>query len=90
MDINRDLAGCCIFRSVFSDLAIDVPDGSNKEGAVILQSACTGRGNQRWVIENVINCFAIKNIGSNMVLSPQSKPPKSGLKIVQTQFTNQP
>lgn len=88
VNIEEDLSGCCIFKSAFSDLVIDVPEGSNKDGLGIIQYTCNGRGNQRWVLENVMDSFVIRNLCSNMILSPQNKTVKQGIKIVQTQFSN--
>ena len=77
-----------MFRSKFSDLVIDVPEGSSKEGVVIIQYGYNGRGNQRWVLETLKKEFIIRNICSNLVLCPQNRALKNGNKIMQTQFTN--
>lgn len=84
VNLDLDLCGCCIFKSEFSGLVVDVPEGSNKPGISIIQYHCNGRGNQRWVLEKVYNCFVIRNLCSNMVLSPHNMALKSGTKIVQS------
>lgn len=83
-----DLAGCCVFKSQFSGLVIDVPEGSNKDGVNIIQYGYNGRGNQRWVLEKVIDSYVIRNLCSNMILCPNGKSVKAGTKIMQSQFTN--
>ena len=50
VNLDEDLSGCCIFRSLYSEHVIDVPEGSDKEGIAIIQYQCNGRGNQRWVL----------------------------------------
>jgi hypothetical protein len=30
VNIDEDLSGCCIFKSAYSGMVIDVPEGSNK------------------------------------------------------------
>lgn len=40
-----------MFRSLNSNLFLDVSDIASKEGAHIIQYLFTGTGNQRWVIE---------------------------------------
>ena len=69
-------------------MVIDVPEASNKDGVAIIQYRLNGHGNQRWVLEKVMDSFVIRNLCSNMVLCPQNKALKSNTKIVQSQFSN--
>ncbi len=50
VELEKELPGCCIFKSEFSEMVIDVPEASNKDGIAIIQYPLNGHGNQRWVL----------------------------------------
>jgi hypothetical protein len=77
-----------VFKNSLTNLVIDVPEASNKDGVIIIQYNFNGRGNQRWVLEKVIDSFVIRNLCSNMILCPQNKSAKNATKIIQSQFSN--
>lgn len=82
---TRAITQSVLFENAYTNMIIDVPGASSKQGEVLVQYPVNKRFNQRFKVvyyENG-NCYRIENVKSGLVIDIAGGSKKEGTQIIQ-------
>lgn len=82
---TRAITQSVLFENAYTNMIMDVPGASSKQGEVLVQYPVNKRFNQRFklIFHQEGNCYTIENVKSGLVVDIQGASKKEGSSIIQ-------